>query len=65
MITLELTEQEAWFLTELFDSSLRGIFSKELFKTRDEDDKLTYDEDFVDHIKEIESRLYEARELWD
>jgi hypothetical protein len=62
MIKLELDEQQAWFLTQLFDECNTGIFEKELFRTFDDaSNKYTYDYDFKAAILEIGTILDKAR----
>ena len=64
MIILKLNEQQAWFLTQL----LENVFTEEeddqhqhLFFTNNEDDELNYDQDFKDHILEVNDLLLKAR----
>jgi hypothetical protein len=61
MIKLELDDQQAWFLTQLLVECFHGLYEKEIFKSQDENDKMTYDPDFKASIIEIGIALDKAR----
>ena len=63
MTTLKLTDQEAWFLTLFFERILDDEELDHIFHTLDENDEMTFDQDFKDHIIQIEGQLYRNRGL--
>lgn len=60
-IYLPLTEQQSWFLDYLLDECLGGLYTKEIFKTSNEDEVMTFDEDFFEHIEEVSKTLTDLR----
>lgn len=58
MINLKLDEQEAWFLTQILENSLE---KRTLFKTMDENDRKTFDEDFYTSVSDTMDKLLKAR----
>ena len=63
MIVLKLDAQQAWFLTQLLENILteEDDEHRHLFFTNNEDDELTYDQDFKDHIIKVDDLLLKAR----
>jgi hypothetical protein len=58
MIKLELDDNQAWFLTQLLE---QAIEEADNFLTVDENEDLTFDADFKEHIEEVQSKLLKAR----
>lgn len=61
MVTLQLDEQQTFFLTELISNALKYHESDIIFTTTDENDELTYDAAMKEHIEEIEILLDKVR----
>lgn len=64
-ITLTLDPQQAWFLTQLLENVLTQEEEEHdhLFFTTDENDELTFDDEFKTSIIEVDGLLLKARGL--
>jgi hypothetical protein len=66
MITLELDEQQAWFLTQFFSDIFAIAENKvdentQIFYSKEDDEEFTFDPDYKHAIEQVEGKLLEAR----